>query len=388
MKNIKINPEFESLIPSLSEEEYEQLESSICNEGLRDPICLCNEYIIDGHNRYKICNKNNIEIKTREIKLREDEIKSWVLRNQLSRRNLTPQQLSILRGKLYNESKQSHGGQIRGSGHFDHSKTSKELKEKFNVGEKTIRRDASFVNDLNVIKNIDEKFEKNIESENIKATKNEINQLSRQPKEKAKKIINKVKDDSISISQATREVVAKELESKPLKPTEKKYQVIYSDPPWDYNSSVPQKYGDVGKHYPSMSQEDLCNMPVSEIADKNCVLFLWVTSPKLKEGLEVIERWGFEYKTSFVWDKVKNNIGYYNSVRHEFLLIAGKGSSTPTMRKKKLYDSVVSIERSDKHSEKPEEFRKIIEELYPYTQKIELFARKQVEGWDSFGNEV
>ena len=115
-------------------------------------------------------------------------------------------------------------------------------------------------------------------------------------------------------------------------------------------------------------------------------LFLWVTSPFLKKCFEVIEAWGFEYKTNFVWYKVKHNFGYYNSVRHEHLFICTKGSCTPD--NDKLINSVQTIERSKKHSEKPEKFREIIDTLYPNGKRIELFARNKAKGWDSWGNEI
>jgi N6-adenosine-specific RNA methylase IME4 len=99
-----------------------------------------------------------------------------------------------------------------------------------------------------------------------------------------------------------------------------------------------------------------------------------------------VTAWGFEYKTSFVWDKVKHNYGHYNSVRHEILLVCTRGSYLP--QTKKLFDSVQSIERSDKHSQKPEGFRRIIEAMYPQSKKIELFAREKPKGWDVYSNEV
>ena len=95
---------------------------------------------------------------------------------------------------------------------------------------------------------------------------------------------------------------------------------------------------------------------------------------------------GFEYKTSFVWDKVKHVMGHYNSVRHEFLLLCIKGSFPK--QSDTLHDSVIEIERSDEHSEKPEYFRQLIETMYPLSKKIELFARRKSEGWDAWGNEL
>ena len=102
--------------------------------------------------------------------------------------------------------------------------------------------------------------------------------------------------------------------------------------------------------------------------------------------LNLVKSWGFKYKTQFVWDKVKHNMGHYNSVRHELLLIATKGKCTPD--NVQLFDSVQTIERTEKHSEKPDEFRSIIETLYTYGNKIELFARTKIDGWEVFGNEL
>ena len=164
--------------------------------------------------------------------------------------------------------------------------------------------------------------------------------------------------------------------------TNKKYRVIYADPPWSYNDK--QDTGMLGgavKHYTTMPLDDICALPVP--AADNAVLFMWVTSPLLEDSFKVINAWGFKYKSSFVWDKVAHNMGHYNSVRHEFLLIATKGSCTPDV--KKLYDSVVSIERTD-HSRKPKEFRDMIDTLYPVGERLEMFAREAPEGWDVWGN--
>ncbi len=164
--------------------------------------------------------------------------------------------------------------------------------------------------------------------------------------------------------------------------TDKKYRVIYADPPWSYNDR--QDTGMLGgavKHYTTMPLKDICELPVPS-AD-NAVLFMWVTSPLLEDSFKVINAWGFKYKSSFVWDKVAHNMGHYNSVRHEFLLIATKGSCTPDV--KRLFDSVVSIERTE-HSRKPKEFRDMIDTLYPTGNRLEMFAREAPNGWDVWGN--
>ncbi len=165
------------------------------------------------------------------------------------------------------------------------------------------------------------------------------------------------------------------------------YRIIYADPPWAYNDKLIKGYGAAEHHYSTMSIDEISKLPIKNMLEDNAVLFLWVTSPLLPESFKVINAWGFKYKTSFVWDKIKHNMGHYNSVRHEFLLIATKGSCLPD--KHKLYDSVQSIQRSNKHSEKPIEFMDIIDDLYTYGKRIELFARKKnKENWDVWGNEI
>ena len=164
--------------------------------------------------------------------------------------------------------------------------------------------------------------------------------------------------------------------------TENKYRIVYADPPWSYHKQItgtmPQD------HYKLMTLDDICNMPIKNISENNAVLFLWVVVPQIEEALQVIKSWGFKYKTHFVWDKVKHNMGHYSSVRHELLFICTKGSCQPDNLK--LFDSVYSEERTE-HSKKPDYFRNIITTLY-LGNKIELFARTKVDGWDFFGNEL
>jgi N6-adenosine-specific RNA methylase IME4 len=180
-----------------------------------------------------------------------------------------------------------------------------------------------------------------------------------------------------------REVTHRERQT--VDPPTGRFRVIYADPPWSYGNANLQGYGHASFHYPSMSIEELCTLPVRDLADENAVLFLWVTSPLVMECLPVINAWDFEYKASFVWDKVKHNFGHYNSVRHEFLLVCTRGRCTPDVNQ--LFDSVQAVERGE-HSEKPEEFRKIIDTLYCHGKRIELFARRPAgEEWAIWGNE-
>jgi len=183
--------------------------------------------------------------------------------------------------------------------------------------------------------------------------------------------------------------LAKKLEPKPETPAlpEGKYQVIYADPPWMYGQEQHSKEKQatvLETHYPSMPTEDICQLPIGNLGLDNSVLFLWTTSPKLFECKSVIDAWGYDYKSSMIWDKVKHNVGYYVSVRHEFLLICTRGSCLPD--NPKLYDSVITEERTE-HSKKPKVFYEIIEDIYK-GKKIELFARNKRQGWDCWGNQI
>lgn len=175
----------------------------------------------------------------------------------------------------------------------------------------------------------------------------------------------------------------------------KKYQIIYADPPWAYKQKQinfqsydkGKKYeNDVTEHYDTMTNKEIKEMSVPGLADEDCLLFLWATSPNLDLAIEVGKAWGFEYKTvAFVWDKQRTNYGFYTLSQCELCLVFKKGRIP-----KKSANNIRQFisEKSGKHSAKPLEVRRRIEEMFPTHNKIELFAREKTEGWDVWGNEV
>jgi len=184
--------------------------------------------------------------------------------------------------------------------------------------------------------------------------------------------------------------VRKKIDSlEPMKLLDKKYQIIYADPPWKYNFSKDNS-DKIEVHYPTMELEEIKALDVP--ASDRCILFLWATAPKIKEALEVMESWGFEYKTHCIWHKKWIGMGYWFRGNHELLLVGTKGQMSPPDFQHRV-DSVYS-ERKTKHSKKPYYFRKIISNAYPNLSKLEMFSRKEnelfdnTEGWDMWGNEV
>jgi len=182
------------------------------------------------------------------------------------------------------------------------------------------------------------------------------------------------------------------IEATKPKPLEGTYRILYIDPPWKYHGlNQADEYGHAEAHYDCLDDQQLIEFkpggerPIKDLADDDSILFLWVTAPLLERCFPILQAWGFEYKTNFIWDKIDHVMGFYSSVRHEHLLVATRGSCTPDI--KKLFDSVQSIKRTE-HSRKPPEFYDIIETLYDHGRKLEIFARVKRDGWDSVGNEV
>lgn len=194
---------------------------------------------------------------------------------------------------------------------------------------------------------------------------------------------------------------AKEQEHHAITTFKGKYRILYADPPWKYADKLVKGYGAADHHYRQLSIAELCEFkdsdgrPLKEAAYKNSALFLWVTAPVLQESFAVISAWGFAYKTCFVWDKQIHNYGHYSSVRHELLLLSTRGQCTPDS--KTLEPSVLTIRRTEKHSEKPIEFLAMIDRMYlrpaslkeTENDRIILFHRgKRPLGWDVFGDQV
>ena len=167
------------------------------------------------------------------------------------------------------------------------------------------------------------------------------------------------------------------------------FRVLYADPPWKYSNSGVignDAYGRAERHYPTLSIEELCAINIREHRAESSVMFMWVTSPMLCECFPVIDAWGFTYKASIVWDKVRHNYGNYVSVRHELLLICTNGSCLPD-NPIPMVDSVIVEDRRGRHSEKPATFRNLIDRLYPNGPRMELFGRNVPPPWENYSNE-
>jgi len=168
----------------------------------------------------------------------------------------------------------------------------------------------------------------------------------------------------------------------PIPLPEGEFNVIYCDPAWEYSNSGFEMSAE--KKYPTISIEKLKELEVLNLGAKNSIMFMWATNPLLKDAIGVMESWGFEYKTNFVWVKKKHTAGFYVFGQHELLLIGVKGSMLPTGDKPK---SIIQGDNSI-HSKKPEIVYEIIESMFPNMKYVELFARNKRKNWESWGNET
>lgn len=185
---------------------------------------------------------------------------------------------------------------------------------------------------------------------------------------------------------------------------DKKYEIIYADPPWDYNGKMqydkscvkninqnfekPIFISSCSFKYPTVKLDDLKQLPIGNITNqKSCLLFMWATGPQMKNAIDLGTYWGFEYKTvAFVWDKMIHNPGRYTLSQTEMCLVFKTGT-IPSPRGARNVRQLVSVKR-EKHSKKPDLIIEQITKMFPEQNKIELFARQKTEGWDNWGLDI
>lgn len=359
--------EVADIFPLLIGNEFDTLKEDISENGLLENIWLHPDgRIIDGRNRYRACQEMGIKPRYRTWS-GKGSLVSFAVSLNLHRRHLTSSQRAALAvdvlPMLEEEARERQATSTGGATPQLVEKMPQAENKEPTASGKTRDRAADLFN-----------------------TNGRYVSDAKVLYQEAPDIFAEVKTGEKTITKANREF--KQRIKEPTVPIAGKYRVFYADPPWKYNDSGLDDYGHAERHYPPMTITELCDMgdDIKQASEGDAVLFMWVTSPFLESGFKVINAWGFKHKTSFVWDKIKHNYGHYNSVRHEFLLICTKGSCMPDVAT--LYDSVQSIERSNKHSEKPEEFREIIDTIYPHGERMELFARKKAGEWNVWGNEI
>jgi N6-adenosine-specific RNA methylase IME4 len=205
-------------------------------------------------------------------------------------------------------------------------------------------------------------------------------EIAKLPEERQKEAIEEIAEKKLTYLE-TKELITEKLgKNKPLPVGD--FDIVYADPPWQYDVNFLSASPD--NHYDTLTVEEICHKKPS--TNENAILFLWATNPLLTEALEVLEEWGFKYKTNMVWVKDRIGLGFYFRGQHELLLLGVKGKVTPPIESCR-FPSVLKAEVRE-HSRKPDEVYEIIEKMYPTSNRLELFARNKREGWTAWGNEV
>ena len=213
--------------------------------------------------------------------------------------------------------------------------------------------------------------------------------LSTKLAELPKEEYEQVRDGIVGMAEALRQAKYKKIREElpePDKATlceEGPYDLVLADPPWRYEH---QQAGNrrVENHYPTATVEEIEKHAPN--CSEDAILFLWATTPLLKEALQIMEAWGFQYKTSAVWDKETIGMGYWFRGQHELLLVGTKGSPGTTPEPHRV--SSVFREKRTAHSRKPVCVYEWIEKAFPRLVKLEMYCRSPRKGWAAWGNQV
>ena len=312
----------------------------------------------------------------------ESDVRAWELAENLHRKDLTATQKAESYEELYESYKKELGG-VKGK---EIVSTIAQTQQDFS-GEK--QKEPTIWEYLRVARELPKEVKKKTMLEHSFGVKHALQLLRlKDEPEKQLEVTEKFVESSIQgkpISVVNFKKEIDEILNPPKEPgplPEGEYSLIYADPPWRYH--VKHLRGNPEKYYASMGTEEICalEVPVAEDA----VLFLWTTNAHLEDALKVMKAWGFQYKTNIAWVKDKFGTGFYVRGQHELLLIGIKGDTHPPEQPNRP-PSILNAPIRE-HSQKPEETYEIIEQMYPNSRFLELFARNGREGWESWGNEV
>jgi len=365
---VVIDEEFKGIIPPLTDEELRLLEESINQEGCRDPLVVWKEtgILLDGHNRYRICQSIGAEFNTIELSFSDrSAAKLWMVKNQLGRRNLTIVQRCDL---------------------VVHVKPIIEAKAKEQQGSRT-----------DICQNSDKCFE----PVDTKKEMAKLAEVSHDTWARYESVMEKaddatkqaLRDDKTSINAAYTELKRAEKKEEFAKNIEKqrenikaglamptgKYDVIVVDPPWPYGTEYDPEGRRAANPYPEMSLDEIANIKLP--AADNCILFLWTTHKFMRHSFNLLDAWGFRDVSIITWVKDRMGLGQWLRSQSEFCIMAVKGKPIVDLKNQ----TTVVNGPLQKHSQKPDEFYDLVDSLC-IGQKLDYFARETRQGWAVFGS--
>jgi N6-adenosine-specific RNA methylase IME4/ParB-like chromosome segregation protein Spo0J len=369
--------------PLMEGTEFADLVADIKVYRLREHIVLYAGKILDGRNRYRACMAAGVEPRFETYE--GDDPLAFVISRNLRRRHLDESQRAMIAAKLETF---RHGGDRKTQDanlHLDRAHAAKLL----NVGERSVAS-AATVRDHGAPELV-HAVEQGTVSVSAAAD------IATQPIDEQRDVVARgereilrhaihLRARNAAARRAERNTALLKLSNVDSPFPDRRFPIILADPPYQFSRRWAVSR-EIENHYPTMTMEALCALPVANLATPDAMLFLWVPPPLLTDALNMMKTWTFDYATCAAWVKDKFGMGVYVRQQHELLLIGKRGRGIGP-DPSSLSSSVIEAPRRE-HSRKPDQAYEMIERMYPPPlPKIELFARTPREGWEAWGNEI
>lgn len=373
------------VFPLIEGAEFDALVADVAKQGLLEAIVTLDGDILDGRNRYRACVAAGVEPHF-EVFEGADPV-AFVVSKNVARRHLDESQRALAARKI-SSLKQGARLDLQHSASL-HEVSQAKAAEILNVSERSVKTAGK------VIDHGAPELVRAVEAGRVSVSA--AADVATLPKAEQTEIVAKGEKEILEAAKRIRaqksearreeriEKIADISRGNSELATDRKYPVIYADPPWRYEFAESETRA-IENQYPTMTLDDIKALPVSGLATDDAILFMWATSPKLEEAFEVIRAWGFTYRSSAIWVKNQLGMGYYFRQQHELLLVATRGSMpapAPAVRPRSVFTS----DRTE-HSAKPAEFAQYIESMYPTLPRVELFCRSPRDGWSVWGNQA
>lgn len=384
-KDVIIDPELQSLVPALSDDERHTLEENLLRDGCLAPLVVWAEegLLLDGHHRKELCDEHGIHYQVRQVSLPDrNAARRWIIEHQFGRRNLTPYQRAELVLKLKpllaaEALAKKHTGRAAPPTE-DHQNsddpptagwTLHRLAKKVGLSHDTMAR-ADYI-DRHADEDTKERLrrgETTIHAEYVR--------LRRQEKECRRQERRAANARQVGQGRSLDDLLA----------AGEKFATVVLDPPWDWGDEGDgDQLGRARPVYATLPFERLLELPVDRLAEADSHLYLWITNRSLPKGFTLLDRWGFRYVTALTWCKPHFGMGNYFRGSTEHVLFGVRGSQP--LKRKDAGTWFAAPRGPQGHSSKPLAFYELVESCSPGPY-LELFARVRREGWVAWGAEV
>lgn len=368
------------IFPMMDRTTFFDLVEDIRVNGQIEPIVLCNDLVLDGRNRYAACVHLGIEPKFREYDGDPNKVVDYVVSLNLKRRHLDTSQRGMVAAKI---ATYEHGGDrvSQESKAQNCALKQQQAADVMNVSRRTVQDARKVINEGTP------ELVAACEAGEIPVST--AASIVSKPAEEQKAVVNLVKS-GMEPKNAMREIKRQEHAAKveqaranPTPPNQDgPFDIILADPPWPLEYDVDSRSPE--NHYNTTSIDELkLHSPNTK---KDSILFMWATAPKLIEAIELMESWGFTYRTHAIWNKGKIGCGWWFRNQHELLMVGIKGS--PGTPPEGLRKPSIMLEQRTEHSVKPMCVPMWIEEAFPTHSKLEMYCRSPRPNWAAWGNEI